>query len=91
MRPKFHPLTVLVILLSAILLFTLPSNAQADDLQWVGASKGKVPSNSVKGGAENNQKLYICRAKHNGGVHPGKIVGGNCNIGWGGKEITIPS
>jgi hypothetical protein len=31
--------------------------------------------------------LYVCRAAHGSGVHPGKLVGGACNIGFGGDEL----
>jgi hypothetical protein len=33
--------------------------------------------------------LSVCRAKHEGGLHPGKIFGGRCNISWGGKEFVV--
>jgi hypothetical protein len=58
---------------------------------WTAASNGQVPANAVKGGYENGHPLYICRAAHKGGVHPGKIVGRNCNFGWGGAEILSPN
>lgn len=41
------------------------------------------------GGGSGNDKYRICRAPHRGGVHPGKVVAGRCNIGWGGQEIVI--
>jgi hypothetical protein len=44
---------------------------------------------AVVGGSENQQPLAICRAAHQNGVHPGKLVGQNCNIGWGGREIVV--
>jgi len=42
------------------------------------------------GGQENDRVLYVCRAAHSGGVHPGKVIAGNCNIGFGGQELSIP-
>ena len=45
----------------------------------------------VIGGQEPGRSLPICRGSHGGGVHPGKVVAGTLNIGWGGKEITLTS
>ena len=74
-----------------ILLILLGSSLSAQSgLQWVSYS-GSLPSNVVYGGQENGQKLAICRCNYNGGTHSGKVVGRNCNIGWGGKEIVMSS
>lgn len=56
---------------------------------WIDAQEYPIPSHAVEGGRENNppRNLYICRASFQGGVHPGKIVAGDCNISWGGNEI----
>jgi len=51
------------------------------------ATKGGYPEGAVKGGHEEGHPLVLCRAAHGGGVHPGKIVGDSCCIGWGGKEV----
>lgn len=59
--------------------------------KWTAASQGKVPPRAVQGGHENGHALYICRAGYKGGVHPGKVVGGNCNFGWGGAEVRSPN
>lgn len=59
-------------------------------LGWVSASYGAVPPNAVPGGYAHGQPLYICQVEFNGGVHPGKVVGQMCNIGWGNREVTIP-
>ncbi|MBK19979.1 MAG: hypothetical protein CMM52_14195 [Rhodospirillaceae bacterium] len=59
-------------------------------LRWIASSSGKVPRGAISGGSEKGRsRLYVCRVKYKDGTHPGKIVGRNCNIGWGGKEITI--
>jgi hypothetical protein len=56
---------------------------------WVDASDGFVPPNAFRGGYEPpNPVLYVCRAYHNG-WQPGKVVGSNCNIGYGGNELTL--
>lgn len=40
-------------------------------------------------GWESGRTLPVCRASHAQGVHPGKVVDGKCNIGWGGKELSL--
>jgi len=66
--------------------------AQAQELfRWVPAANGHVPPHAVLGGEETNRNLYLCRANYQGGVHPGKLVANNCNIGWGGDEIRLPN
>ncbi|MCI5227552.1 MAG: DUF3421 domain-containing protein [Candidatus Electrothrix sp. AX2] len=67
--------------------------AASSNAGWVPASNGEVPPGTLVSGHEaNGEKLYECRAKYNGGVHPGKVRAEfkACNIGWGGKEISIP-
>jgi hypothetical protein len=71
----------------------LESSASAQrgsGLNWVPGANGQVPQNAVSGGQERGRQLFVCRARYQGGVHPGKIVGRNCNIGYGGREITVP-
>ena len=59
-------------------------------LQWEGWS-GMVPRNAVSSGQDNDQHvpLFVCRGVYGGGTHPGKLLNGHCNIGWGGKEIVL--
>lgn len=45
---------------------------------------------TVIGGHENENSLYICRCIYNNRIHLGKQVAGNCNIGWQRKEIKVP-
>jgi hypothetical protein len=59
-------------------------------LSWIAASNGFIPGNAVIGGYENGKPIYICQANYNGGIHPGKIVGQMCNIGYAGREISFP-
>lgn len=59
-------------------------------LKWIPGSNGSIPANAVPGGNERNRTLYICQARYKGGIHPGKLVGNNCNIAWGGNEVAIP-
>jgi hypothetical protein len=52
-----------------------------------------ILSGALVGGSEGGRALYICRARYNNGIHPGKFRSdlGGCNIGWGGKEVTVPT
>lgn len=53
---------------------------------------GEIPSRALEAGYEaNGAPLYVCRGVHAGGLHPGKIRQGfgGCNIGYGGREVTI--
>ena len=60
-------------------------------LAWVAAANGTIPPKAVPGGKETNgDVLYICRAAYKGGVQPGKLVGKNCNFGYGGLEVMSP-
>lgn len=60
-------------------------------MSWTPVSGGLLPSGTFIGGQEPGRQLPICRAAYNNGVHPGKVVAGKCNIGWGGKEIVLTS
>lgn len=60
-------------LVITILSTTVCSSAQT----WI--PKGSIPANAVVGGRENDRDLYVCRASYEGGLHPGKIISGNCN------------
>lgn len=79
----------------AILLFgsalTLPAAPHAHDgVEWR-PWKGRLPANAVRGGVDQNGRvpLYICRAHYINGIHPGKLLSGKCNIGWGGQEVVL--
>jgi hypothetical protein len=58
---------------------------------WIPASNGSAPPGAVEAGHEPGRKLILCRASHNEGVHPGKVIGQTCCIGWGGKEVCLGS
>ncbi len=61
-----------------------------EGLDWRTAKYGQIPPNAVPGGFENGRPLYICHAQYGfHGVHPGKVVGDACNIGYGGQEILL--
>ena len=71
--------------------FEVLVNNGIDELEWL-KTDGPIPKNAVKAGTENRKGLYVGRAHHENGTHPGKIFNAGksniCNIGWGGKEIT---
>jgi hypothetical protein len=80
-----------VIVVSAGCLLAAPARAE---LAWVPARDGFVPQNAVVGGNESNgERLYVCRAAHNGGFHPGKVRAAfkGCYFGAGGAEHAAPS
>lgn len=61
-------------------------------IRWVAARNGApLPAGAFIGGSEPGRLLPVCRASYQQGMHPGKVVAGNCNIGWGGKEIVLPN
>jgi len=76
----------------AIRSFEVLVNNGLIELSWI-KSKGELPDHAIKAGREGNLDLYVGRAFHKGGTHPGKIfkVGDKyiCNIGYGGKELTF--
>lgn len=70
----------------------VPAAASPREVRWVPARNGERPNNAVEIGRERHgendgEMLYVCRARHEGGVHPGKLIGSTCNIGYGGVEI----
>ena len=56
-------------------------------LKWKKFKHGKCPSHTFHG---NPDALIVARAKHEDGVHPGKLYGPHecCYISYGGKEIA---
>lgn len=54
---------------------------------WQNVDPNDMPPNAVVGGGENGGPLFICQAPFEGGVYPGKVVAGACNIGSHGAEI----
>ncbi len=67
--------------------FVLPASGQNG---WIPIGVGQaIPVNAAVGGTEQGASLYVCRGDYKNGQHPGKVVKGNCNITWGGKEIPL--
>jgi hypothetical protein len=69
-----------------------PHYPHTKGLQWIDRQAGLgLPANMVVGGHQPNPPytLFVCRGYYQGGMHPGKLVGHFCNIGWGGGEIRL--
>jgi hypothetical protein len=62
--------------------------AKADKIAWTPFS-GQMPPQAVVGGVEHGQGLAVCRARYQNAYLAGKVVAGNCNVGYGGKELTL--
>ena len=77
--------TILAATTALAAIVPVAASAAVSWVPWHGA----VPPGAVEGGFENGLPLFVCRAPYNGGVHPGKIVAGRCNISWGGREIVV--
>lgn len=69
-------------------LLTAPRSVR---LVWVAASNGQIPPGEVRAGYEKGRDIVVCRAPYQEGLHPEKVVGSNCNIGWGGREVLRPN
>jgi len=72
--------------------FEVLVNKGVIELDWQKTDGKKLPNHAVKAGEENGRALYVGRAHHEAGTHPGKVFqagkGYICNIGYGEKEIT---
>lgn len=75
--------------LLCLLVFVTFTNFTFAQLEWK-KYDGTVPDNAVIGGRENGGDLAVCRALYKEANHAGKVIGSNCNIGWGGEEIELP-
>lgn len=68
---------------------TLPTSGHK--FRWQGATNGGVPGGALAIGRDSGgQKLFVCRAPLEGGVHIGKVRNGldGCHIGFAGKELS---
>ena len=63
----------------------------APDFQpdWMLVTNGKLPTDSFVGGKEDGKTYHVCRAALEGQRVPGKVVDGECSIGWEGVEKLI--
>lgn len=60
----------------------------AGEPTWV-IGNGEVPALAVYAGSENSSNYYVCRGEHLGGLHPGKLHAGKCNIEFNWGEIPL--
>ncbi len=59
-------------------------------MRWITAQDGQVPPGGswhVASSFDLYQDPAICQAAHEGGMHVGKVVSGNCSFGYGGLEV----
>ena len=77
-------------LIAALGLFLVSATGLMAQDRWVKGSNGKVNGFTLYGGNENGQNLFLCAGYMNGTYHPGKIVGTNCNFGYGGRKCRQP-
>ncbi|OAD19014.1 hypothetical protein THIOM_005373, partial [Candidatus Thiomargarita nelsonii] len=74
--------------LPAIALILFSSQA-ASEISWQPVINGQIPPNAIQGGWEaNGTPLPVCRAYRGNERHPGKVVSGRCNYGYGGRESS---
>lgn len=58
------------------------------DWQAATAPLTAIPAQAVVAGREcDGAPQYACRVSYQGGLHPGKLVGGRCVIGYAGAEV----
>ena len=100
MRPQVSFL--LLIALSVLISAGLKATAQdrswypGQSIYWQPARSPFTPGpGAIQGGPGNDPNpgspMYICRSRYEGSMQPGKWVGGNCNIAYGGQEIVRSS
>lgn len=79
----------LAMLLAGQVAVVSAGTAYADPVWVIGTSGStEVPLNSVYAGSENGAANYVCRASYLGGIHPGKLLSGHCNIEFAGQELV---
>lgn len=71
-----------------VLCLTEYGKQHIENIRWVPPNTSNIPAGSIRG-FNGNERQYVCRVKHNGGYHPGKLIAqnGSCFFGYGGKEI----
>jgi hypothetical protein len=58
-------------------------------LKWIPSSGSGPPKGAYQGGQDQGRAVYVCRGRYQGSLHPGGTVGGNCSIGWDGREVLL--
>jgi hypothetical protein len=57
----------------------------ATPVTWTPYQGGALPGGAIFAGSQ-----AVCRVPYQGGVHAGRVVGANCDIGYGGREVALP-
>ncbi|UJR19650.1 hypothetical protein I4U23_022784 [Adineta vaga] len=61
------------------------------NMVWVNAQDGEIPSFSVAGGQEGNRSVYVARVTISNNIIPGKLVAGEKSVKaeyWGANAIS---
>jgi hypothetical protein len=75
------------VITSLVLAFCAISALAAPE--WVKKGTTATQFNVLAGGSDNGRVIPICRATYERGTHPGRLTGGKCSIGYGGKEVSL--
>jgi len=64
-----------------------------DKLEWVSASGGSHPGDSVRAGYDSGETVYVARAHHEGAIVPGKLHNGHnvVYIPYNMTEVLCPN
>jgi hypothetical protein len=74
-------------------LLVIAADATVDG-DWASAGKGEIPAAAIALGREaDGRPQFVCRVTYAKGMHLGRIAAGfgGCNIGYRGREVTLPS
>jgi len=59
-------------------------------LEWVSASSGRHPKDSVRAGYDSGEKVYVARAHHEGAIVPGKLHNGHSHVYIPYNMVEVP-
>jgi hypothetical protein len=73
-----------------------PPGYIGQNIYWIPAQSPYTPgAGAIRGGPGDDPRtgspMFICRSRYQGSMQPGKWVSGNCNIAYGGQEISQSS
>src|SRR5687768_3824733 len=70
----------------------MATQPHTDPYRWGAFRDGAVPDGvAPHGWDENNEPIWVCRARFSGGVHPGMVrpASGGAIIAWGGRKNLV--
>jgi hypothetical protein len=83
------PRRILAVLLASVApLAGAGAAAAQESLRWVRSDAG-IPAGTVLGGDDGGRALFVCRARVQGAVLPGKLGTDGCNIAWRGRVYLL--